>query len=256
MINLNGPPLFKILAVEMVDRKHFNMKTVNKSCYVISCRLKGESLFLQNGKSNMARRGDILYIPFGSTYLQESKQETVIYIHLETYSDISSDLKIYKSSKPDYVCSLFKKCYDEFKGKKTNYEYICLSILYEILSLMNLTTPRVNTDSNPTFNFAKQYLDSHIYESDFTIDKLCKFSNISRTYFNQLFKKFYNKTPTNYINDIRIKKAKHLLNSGNYSNDEIAFLCGFNSVKYFYVVFKKLTGQTTLEYKNKGQFTR
>lgn len=255
-MNLNGPPLFKILDVVMVDRKHFNMKTVNKSCYVISCRLKGESLFLQNGISDVATRGDILYIPYGSTYFQESKQETVIYIHLETYSAIPNDLKIYKPMKPDYVCSLFKKCYDEFMGKKTNYEYICLSILYEILSLINITAPSINIDSNHTFNFAKQYLDSHVCEIDFTIDKLCKFSNISRTYFNQLFKKYFNRTPTNYINEVRIKKAKHLLNSGNYSNEEIAFLCGFNSVKYFYVVFKKLTGQTTLEYKNKGQFTR
>ena len=90
-MNLNGPPLFKILDVVMVDRKNFNIKTVNKSCYVISCRLKGESLFLQNGISDVARRGDILYIPYGSTYFQESKQETVIYIHLETYSDISND---------------------------------------------------------------------------------------------------------------------------------------------------------------------
>ena len=254
-MNLNGPPLFKILDVVMVDRKNFNIKTVNKSCYVISCRLKGESLFLQNGISDVATRGDILYIPYGSTYYQETKQETVIYIHLETYSAISNDLKIYKHMNPDYVCSLFKKCYDEFICKKTNYEYICLSILYEILSLINLTPPGIEATSNHTFNFAKQYLDSHVYEIDFSIDKLCKFSNISRTYFNRLFKKYFNRTPTNYINEVRIKKAKHLLKIGSYSNEEIAFLCGFNSVKYFYVIFKKLTGQTTREYKNKEQFT-
>ena len=95
-----------------------------------------------------------------------------------------------------------------------------------------------------------QYLSTHVFEQDFSVETLCENANISRTYFNKIFKETYNTTPIKYINDIRINKAKLLLKSGNYSNEEIAFLCGFNDVKYFYVIFKKLTNQTTLKCKN------
>lgn len=247
---MKEPALFRILDVEMVNRTHVNMKTINKSCYVLSCRLSGESLFLQNGKIAMAERGDILYIPYGSTYHQKSNHEQVIYIHLEAYSPISNELQINKFNNPDHICSLFNKCYYAFKNKNTNYEYICMSILYEILSLINFNSESIISTQHPIFNFAMQYLDSHICENGFTINELCRKANISRTYFNKLFKEHFNTTPTNYINNVRIKKAKLLLRSGNYSNEEIAFLCGFNDVKYFYVIFKKLTGQTSSEYKN------
>ncbi len=247
---LKEPALLRILDVEMINRAQSNMKTVNKSCYVLSCRLHGQSLFLQNGKSTIAERGDILYIPYGSTYSQETKQETVIYIHLEAYSTMPNELQIYKLNDPDRVCSLFYTCYDEYKNKNTNYEYRCMAVLYEILSLIHLNAPGIETASHQTFHFAMQYLDAHICESNFTIDELCRATNISRTYFNRLFKEHYDTTPTNYINNVRIKKAKLLLKSGNYSNEEVAFLCGFNDVKYFYVIFKKLIGQTSSEYKN------
>ena len=36
---------------------------------------------------------------------------------------------------------------------------------------------------------------------------------------------------------------------GSGKVEEIASLCGFRDVKYFYVIFKKLTGYTTKEYK-------
>ncbi len=54
-----------------------------------------------------------------------------------------------------------------------------------------------------------------------------------------------------YINASRIDKAKMLLDSGDYRNDEVALLCGFSETKYFYTVFKKITGMTPKEYKLK-----
>ena len=179
--NLKEPALFRILDIEMINRANSTIKTINKSCYVLSCRFSGESLFLQNSKSTKAERGDILYIPYGSTYHQKTNHEKVIYIHLEAYSPLPNELQIYKLNKPDYVCLLFYKCYEEFKNKNTNYEYICMSVLYEILSLISFTSESISKPQHPVFNFAKQYLDSHICESNFTIEELCRTANISRT---------------------------------------------------------------------------
>ena len=66
--------------------------------------------------------------------------------------------------------------------------------------------------------------------------------------FNDEGKLVYLQSGSRYINENRISKAKHLLDTGSYTNEEIAALCGFADVKYFYVVFRKLTGQTTRQY--------
>ena len=73
---------------------------------------------------------------------------------------------------------------------------------------------------------------------------------MGRTDFNTAFKNIYGATPRKYIYQERINKAKILLSAGNYTNEEIASLCGFTDVKYFYIVFKKVTGMSTKQYKN------
>ncbi|MBQ9131846.1 MAG: helix-turn-helix transcriptional regulator [Clostridia bacterium] len=93
------------------------------------------------------------------------------------------------------------------------------------------------------------YLDAHLFDADLSFERAHKRAHISRTYFNKLFYQAYGCTPTAYVNGQRIERAKRLLISGGFSNEEIASLCGFNDVKYFYVIFKKLTGVTTKGYK-------
>lgn len=249
-------PILKIIDIVKLNRVDFKFNTTNKSCIVLSCRTKGKSLFFNKNNTYYINRGDILYIPLGCSYKQESNNEEVIYFHLESYTDLCTKIKLQKTDYPDYICSLFEKCYDLYLKKETNYEYYCMSILYEILSHINITENTNEQSIVPVFDSAKKYIDAHIFDTNFTIQDLCNNSYISRTYFNKIFKKFFNSTPSHYINKKRIEKAKIFLDSGNYSNEEIAFLCGFSDVKYFYVVFKKITGQTTREYKNKEQSTR
>ena len=75
-------------------------------------------------------------------------------------------------------------------------------------------------------------------------------------YFNKLFAQVYQCPPTVYANQKRIERAKQFLQSGGFSNEEIASLCGFNDVKYFYVVFKKITGMTTKEYRGDFEYSQ
>ena len=106
-----------------------------------------------------------------------------------------------------------------------------------------------NTDDiNQRLAPALSYINAHLYDSDLSFDEACKKAAISRIYFNKLFRQQFNMPPTKYVNKLRIKKAKILLKSGIYTREEIAKQCGFNDVKYFYTVFKNITGLTTGKY--------
>ena len=149
------------------------------------------------------------------------------------------------------MCELFERAEQLWKEKPLNYEFMCMSILYEIISHIQICTDNRPQHTAAFLDPAIAYLNSHLFDTDLSWERVCKDAHISRTYFNKLFYRVYQRTPSIYANQKRIERAKQFLQSGGFSNEEIAYLCGFNNVKYFYVIFKRITGMTTKEYKNR-----
>ena len=52
-------------------------------------------------------------------------------------------------------------------------------------------------------------------------------------FFRYIFKKVYSTTPNKYINDLRINKAKTMLENTDYTIDEISYYCGYRDYSYF-----------------------
>ncbi|MBQ2316401.1 MAG: helix-turn-helix transcriptional regulator [Clostridia bacterium] len=241
-------PFLNVSEVIHIERENTKIKTTNKSCYVISCRISGESTFYYNGQELTVKRGDILFVPFGATYIQSTEYEEIVCLDLETCANLQDELQIFKTDCPDYICSLFIKCSECWQGKQARYQYRLMSLLYEILSFIDITPNDQTEHENPLFELARKELFKQLYDTDLSIAAICDRVGISRTYFNKFFKESERITPSEYINKKRIQKAQMLLKGGDFTNEEISYLCGFNDVKYFYVVFKKLTGITTKEY--------
>ena len=241
-------PIVRIRHIIRIKRNVFKQKTVNKSSCVLSCRVSGESSFFFAGSQHIAKSGDVVYVPYGSTYYQESNEEETICFHFDAHCDMKDDILICPTENREKVCELFVQAANIWEEKAANYGCRCMSIFYEILSLCTVNLTGSKEVCEPLRKVA-EYLDSHIYDVELTVEELRNIANFSRTYFNKIFKDSYGVTPVEYISIQRVKKAKFLLESGEYSNEEIALLCGFNNVKYFYVVFKRITGMTTKEYK-------
>ena len=242
-------PQISIIDIVKFERNNFSFKTQNKACYVLTCRTEGESLFFYNSEDHLVKRGDVLYIPSKSSYSQKSERETLVCFHLNISGQVSSQMQVFSPNDRDRICDLFLSAEQLWKQKPQNYEFLCMSILYEIISKIQICTDKQPQNLVELLKPAVAYLDTHLCDANLSLDQVCNQAHISRTYFNKLFHQTYNCTPTAYINKQRIERAKQLLISGSCSNEEIASLCGFNDVKYFYVIFKKVTGFTTKEYK-------
>ena len=65
---------------------------------------------------------------------------------------------------------------------------------------------------------------------------------ISHAHLINLFKSTLGVTPSEYISELRIERAKALLLESEYGIDRIAELCGFANLYYFSAAFKKHTG--------------
>lgn len=68
-------------------------------------------------------------------------------------------------------------------------------------------------------------------------------------YFRKLYKDLYGISPIRAIMNLRIDKAKALLDSGYFSVKKIAGKCGFENEKYFSTLFKRETGFTPAQYR-------
>ena len=80
------------------------------------------------------------------------------------------------------------------------------------------------------------------FNSDITIDDLAAHVGYSKFYFCRKFKEITGYTPATYINMQRIKYAYNKLCQFDVTVNDVAFECGFKSVAYFSVTFKKYIG--------------
>lgn len=82
------------------------------------------------------------------------------------------------------------------------------------------------------------------YNKTISIDELAKLCHLSKFYFCRVFKEVTGDTPSNYIIHHRIHIAKAMLKDKSKSIQQVATLCGYNDISYFYRCYKKITGST------------
>ena len=91
------------------------------------------------------------------------------------------------------------------------------------------------------------YLDEH-YNLDIGLSELADRVGMSTAYLSVLFKTEVGTSYVKYLTDLRIRKAKKLLQDG-YKVHEVSELVGYNNYRYFCDIFKKHEGMTPNEYK-------
>jgi len=94
------------------------------------------------------------------------------------------------------------------------------------------------------------YIGNHLHEK-ITMDDLAKHVNLNETYLSKLFRKETGLSVSEYIRDKKIEEAKGLLRFSEKTSIEIATDLGFTSHSYFISVFKKVTGETPKDYRNR-----
>lgn len=95
----------------------------------------------------------------------------------------------------------------------------------------------------------REVVELHLF-SNLKVSQLAKLSNLSLSSFKRSFKKEYNNSPTNYINNRRVEKAKELLMFTEMSIGDIAFEIGLQDSLYFTRLFKSKTGIPPSKYRS------
>ena len=84
--------------------------------------------------------------------------------------------------------------------------------------------------------------------SKLTIDEFAQELGMGRTVFYQKLKSIVGLSPIDFVREMRIKRAKQLMETGEYNVSTIAYMTGFNDPKYFSKCFKKEYGVSPSEF--------
>lgn len=105
---------------------------------------------------------------------------------------------------------------------------------------------------NAIMQKALDFIHGH-YTEELTLQLVSSHVHISRNYFSVLFKRFIGENFIDYVMNLRIQKAKELLENTSMRVYEVAEQSGFNDVKYFSKLFKKLTGSSPIDFRSRSQ---
>lgn len=95
------------------------------------------------------------------------------------------------------------------------------------------------------------YIKEHYKESDLSVDRICSHLNVTPNYFSALFRKKTGQTFVAYLTELRMKKAKWLLENTDEKAYIIAGMIGYDEPNYFSYVFKKAYGISPSKYRQK-----
>jgi transcriptional regulator GlxA family with amidase domain len=100
---------------------------------------------------------------------------------------------------------------------------------------------------------AQDYIESRVSEK-ISVGELALRFAIGRRHFERRFKKATKNTPVEYIQRVKIEAAKKHFETTRKNVNEVMYDVGYSDTKAFRTMFKKITGLSPLDYKNKYSF--
>ncbi len=241
----------KIISSLHKDCKPHN-KIENRATHSFIIRVSGAVQCNFYNQTFIAKPGEMMFIPKGSTYEYKALSDTE-----RTCTSINF-LGEVKDPKPtlytlndfyeaEYIINHFA---DLWKFGNQAEKYKCYSLLYDLLSYVSAIENAGYADKKKfsLIEPAVNYLNEHLYDCTLKTDTLPHLCGISGTYFRKIFVSRFGTTPQNFIMHRRLSHAKSIIDSGDFDTiREVAFSVGYTDPLYFGKVYKKFFGTSPSE---------
>lgn len=198
----------------------------------------------------------ILYLPKNASYQVTSTYGNGEGCYVFNFdSDLPPTLPFCQTFRSDTaVRNLFQNAWCLWKEKRLAYEERCLAFLYEIFAYLRIESQSeyAMVSKQDRLTAAMDHIHENYLTEQINVADLAALCKMSETYFRRLFQGIYHRSPLQYINGLKIRHAKELMESGLYDTiSEIALLSGFHDDCYFRKIFKQTTHMTPKEYKKR-----
>lgn len=241
-------PALKIIAVEHLRWGKCQFQVPPRDYASLTFRIRGEATIEYGEQTCFVNPGEVLYMPQNLAYTAAYTDTEMVAINfVADHSDPQPE--VYSLENVEQLYSLFLRAHTLWESKAPGCGVQVMSALYGILGA--ICQAETSTKLPPHFLKAVSYINAN-FTGDITIDRVCQEAGISATVFRLLFKRHYQKTPVEYITQLRLEYARNLI-SGGMPVEQAALESGFRDPKYFARTVKKHLGCTPRGLKNYGK---
>lgn len=250
------------------------VKLHSHSFYELLLCEDGNIQYFINGKRYKLQKGDILFIPPGINHkpiidstLSKPYKRIAMWISTELVGNILKNYPNFvkddsyimnnyfistSNTNNEYLCVFFRQSYREFKSKSLNWESFALGNTISLISLLmrieNENTQKLTSKQNTLLDEIISYIQENYHEK-ITLESISHKFHISQSYLGLLFRDNLKVSFYNYVQQVRLSKAKGMIESKIPFNI-IANQIGFLDYSTFYRAFKNEYGISPSEYRN------
>lgn len=210
---------------------------INEELDIINCLSTGNKEFLTPSVENFYNK-----LCAGRLPSKRFLQKITISFCSRIYK-FSLDKNINVKGIFDSELEIFDKL-EEFETITELKIYIC-SVLNNVIDKIKEVSKK-----NVVIALAVEYITKN-YNKEISLEVVSKELYISTGYLSLLFKQEMKVNFIDFISSYRIEKSKELLKDNKLKNYQVARQVGFNDEKYFSQLFKKHTGITPSQYRQK-----
>ena len=173
-------------------------------------------------------------------------------VQLVDGSIITEENGIYSSGGANSYWNLLLYLVEKYTDRETAIlasKYFAVDIDRESQSAFMLFQGQKNHDDEVIL-LVQEFIETN-YADKISVDMLADKFAIGRRSFERRFKKATGNTMLEYLQRVKIEAAKRSFESSRKNINEVMFDVGYTDTKAFRTVFKKITGLTPIEYRNK-----
>ena len=253
------PLVVNCAGLTCAEVEHINSNDKGRLDYYLIYVLTDEMYILCQDEWKELLPGSVLVIPPNTPYKCRcaTASASFLWVHftgsevkriLERY-EIGLFPSIFRTATVNNISARFQKLFEGF-ARNDSYRACDLAALLNRLLIEIGRATEKNKSERVSLSKSIRFVNEN-YATQIKIPFLAQMENMCMTAYNMAFKKQMDMSPTKYIIKLRTNSAKEFLCTTNMTVQEIGALCGYDDVTFFRKTFKKETGISPSEYREK-----
>lgn len=250
------PELLHARAYNSDEYTHLSYPERTAEYFEASIYVKNSGTVYINGVAHPIHRGDVRFCKPGDTLRSDTPFHSLsLLIRFGEYNTeynrnfIERISPFFHANEETIV--LFQKIIDLYSSMTTGDKVQMNAYLFQLLHQL-YTLSEENRTVPKAVVLCLNYIKEH-YAQKITLDTLGELTGYAPLHVLRLFKEHVGQTPCEYIQALRMLKARNLLDTSTLSVLEVATLVGFSSHSSFQALFKKTFGISPGKYRKRSE---
>ena len=221
-----------------------------RKCWGLVLKAGGQTVYHQGSKTFLSDKNHVMLLPKGSQYEWTcTDQGECLVIDFEALEE-GSQLCSMEVGDNSFFLTAFSKIDRILSPEAETGRLEAMQLLYGLLTQLARITPKpyIPRGKQQLLSPAVEHMMENYADPEITNDRLAALCAMSTVYFRKTFEVVYGTPPIRYLLQLRLGKAKAILQGEYDSIGQVAQSVGYSSVYHFSKMFRHYTGQSPSDY--------